>query len=536
MSDDERMLDLLVQWEELARAGKSPTPEELCPGEPALQEALRQRIRRRQKMQAFLDLPTQHPETRPATATVPNVEGYEVLDVLGHGGMGLVYRARQKGLNRPVALKMILSGAGAGPAERARFRIEAEAVARLQHPNIVQVYEVGEHEGAPFMALELVVGGSLATALDGTPLPPRRAAELVLALAEAVKHAHERGIVHRDLKPANVLLADDGTPKIADFGLARRLGSDEGLTQTGAVLGSPSYMAPEQAEGSREVGPAADVYALGAILYELLTGRPPFLAETLLETLAQVREHDPVAPRDLQPRVPNDLNTICLKCLEKDRAHRYLTAAALADDLHRFLDGEPINARSATLFDHVGRALTRVRIDPRFREWSKLTLAVAPVPAVVFTLVFLLFRSHPDFPRIIVGTTVVAILLVQSILLNSHRAMLRLVPGEQRRHIRTVWGANTLAMLSSLLVVWRMTPPDQPERLLMVYPLWLTCVGITFAAFASHAGLLYVLSGLAFSLAVLTTFIPQWAPIIVGLFATSNLTTQGLFFRRLGRG
>src|SRR5262249_31012790 len=169
MSDDERMLDLLVQWEELARAGKSPTPEELCPGDPALQEALRQRIRRRQKMQAFLDLPTQCPETRTATPTVPNVEGYEVLDVLGHGGMGLVYRARQKGLNRPVALKMILSGAGAGPAERARFRTEAEAVARLAHPNIVQGFEVGEHQGAPFMALEFGGGGGPAAGLGGTP-------------------------------------------------------------------------------------------------------------------------------------------------------------------------------------------------------------------------------------------------------------------------------------------------------------------------------------------------------------------------------
>jgi serine/threonine protein kinase len=575
-AEDERILDLLVQWEELCRQGKPPAVEELCPGDPVLQAALAQRIQRRQKLQALLDVPTQAGEASPGSPPLLHIEGYDVLEVIGHGGMGVVYRARQKGLNRTVALKRILSGAGASPSERARFRIEAEAVARLQHPNIVQVYEVGEHEGSPFMALEFVAGGSLAPLLDGTPLPPPRAAELVLALAGGVQHAHERGIIHRDLKPANVLLQEDTSrrgaetqrpeegrvqtpfclglssfssglrasaplregfviPKITDFGLARQLGSDDGPTQTGAVLGSPSYMAPEQAEGSREVGPLADVYALGAILYELLTGRPPFRGETLLETLKQVREQEPLPPSALQPRLPRDLETICLKCLEKSPSHRYPSAAALADDLRRFLDNEPISARSATLFDHVGRALGRVRVDPRFREWSKLTLALAPLPVILFSLLFFLLRDHPNFPPLMIGTSLVFILLVQSSLLNAHRAMMRLVPGDQRRHIHSVWGANTIAILLSLLVIWRVTPADQPEGLLMVYPLWLTCVGITFSSFATLAGPLYLLSALAFTLAAVTAFVPEWAPIIVGFFATTNLTTQGIFFYRLGR-
>jgi outer membrane protein assembly factor BamB/predicted Ser/Thr protein kinase len=283
----------------------------------------------------------------------PVVAGYEVLDELGRGGMGVVYKARQLGLNRLVALKMILAGSHAGPVELARFRAEAEAVARLQHPNIVQVYDVGEQDGRPFFSLEFVEGGSLASRLDGTPLPGRQAAQLVETLARAVHAAHQRGIVHRDLKPGNILLTADGTPKIADFGLAKQLDREKGQTATGAVLGTPSYMAPEQAGGlssdakatGSRIGPAADTYALGAILYELLTGRPPFRAETPLDTILQVLSTEPVPPRLLQPKVPRDLETVCLKCLEKDPVRRDGSAEELADDLKRFLQDEPIRAR-----------------------------------------------------------------------------------------------------------------------------------------------------------------------------------------------
>jgi serine/threonine protein kinase len=266
--------------------------------------------------------------------------GYEILSELGRGGMGVVYKARQVRLNRPTALKMILAGRHAGEADLTRFRKEAEAVARLHHPNVVQIYEVGDHNGLPYLSLEYCAGGSLERKLRGTPMPPGEAAALVEALARAMQAAHDKGIVHRDLKPANVLLAEDGTPKVSDFGLAKTLG-EAGQTATGAVLGTPSYMAPEQA-GSRgkEIGPATDVYALGAILYELLTGRPPFRGATPLDTVLQVVTDEPVPPSLLQPRVPRALESICLKCLQKSPSRRYASARLLADDLRLFQAGE----------------------------------------------------------------------------------------------------------------------------------------------------------------------------------------------------
>lgn len=261
--------------------------------------------------------------------------------------MGVVYQARQTKLNRVVALKMILGGGHADGPERQRFRTEAEAIARLQHPNIVQIHEVGEHDGLPFFSLEFCAGGSLDRKLAGTPLPPEEAAALVEKLARAMHAAHERGVIHRDLKPANVLLTEDGTPKITDFGLAKKLDEDT-RTATGAVLGTPCYMAPEQAGGmTRELGPACDVYALGAILYECLTGRPPFKGATPLYTIVLVMRSQPVSVRQLNSQVPRDLETICLKCLHKEAAKRYASAADLAEDLRRFRAGEPIRARPA---------------------------------------------------------------------------------------------------------------------------------------------------------------------------------------------
>jgi WD40 repeat protein/serine/threonine protein kinase len=307
---------------------------------------------------------------------LPEVPGYEVLEELGRGGMGVVYKARQTNLNRLVALKMIHSDAG--DKDVARFRTEAEAIARLQHPNIVQVYDVGAVDGRLYLALEFVAGGTLKQRLTGTPLPPREAAALTEVVARAAEFAHRQGILHRDLKPANILLAREGEapaepawpragaggsagaspsraagaspslgmPKIADFGLAKLFGG-EAVTHSGEVLGTPGYMSPEQARAGAEVGPATDVYALGAVLYELLTGHAPFNAPTPVGTLLQVLHEEPVSVSRLQPKTPRDLATVVHKCLEKRPAHRYAGAAALADDLHRFLSGQPIQARPA---------------------------------------------------------------------------------------------------------------------------------------------------------------------------------------------
>jgi serine/threonine protein kinase len=281
--------------------------------------------------------------------------GYEILGELGRGGMGVVYRAKHVKLNRVVALKMILAAEHAGPEELERFRTEAEAIARLNHPNIVQIFDIGELDGRPFFSLEYCSGGSLEGRLKNGPLPPRQAAEIVETLAYAMQAAHDAGLIHRDLKPANVLLLADGTPKITDFGLAKKLEIEEGRTRTGAILGTPSYMAPEQAEGKKQVGPPADIYALGGILYRLLTAELPFHAATPLDTILKVLSAEVVPPRLINSKSPRDLETICLKCLRKQPGQRYASAADLAEDLRRFLDGRPIKARPMGTFEKAWR-------------------------------------------------------------------------------------------------------------------------------------------------------------------------------------
>lgn len=323
------------------------------------------------------------PSPNDGPAVWPSIPGFEIVAELGRGGMGVVYQARQPELQRSVALKVLRDGALAGPRERARFRLEAEVCARIQHPSIVSIHAVGEHQGQLWFAMELVEGGSLDRHLNGQPPPPRWSAALIRTLALALHQAHLLNIIHRDLKPANILLesvvrspwsvegamnqtdgpwtTDYGLPKVTDFGLAKRLDSEStAWTQDGAVLGTASYMAPEQASGQvHDLGPAVDIYALGAILYELLTGRPPFQGDSWQRTVNQVLNDEPVSPEKLHPGVPRDLETICLKCLEKEPGRRYASAAALAEDLDRFLDGTPILAVPLAAAERLARLAAR---------------------------------------------------------------------------------------------------------------------------------------------------------------------------------
>lgn len=364
MGIDVRMSELL---EELHDSGR--TPEDVCSDFPELLPELRERWRRVRHLEAELDRcfpperegPRQAQDPPREPANLPRIPGYEVEALLGRGGMGVVFRARHVRLNRVVAIKMAIAGAYAEQPERERFQREAEAVAALRHPHVVQIYDVGDSEGRPFYAMEYVAGGSLAAAAK--PMAPREAAALLLPLAGAIQAAHAGGIIHRDLKPANILLDEDGTPKVGDFGLSRRIDDASALTLNGMIVGTPSYMAPEQAVGDREgVGIAVDVYALGAILYELLTGRPPFRGQTHAETARQVVSSEPVPPATLNPKVPRDLEIVCLKCLSKDQARRYPSAELLGADLRRFLDGEAIEAKPE---GRAGRILRRIRRNPR---------------------------------------------------------------------------------------------------------------------------------------------------------------------------
>jgi serine/threonine-protein kinase len=361
VTDDPRIQQLLDQL-----LDEHATPEIVCATCPELLTVVRDRWQQMRRLRADLDalFPPQD-ETAPQLAegtALPQIPGYKVEAVLGRGGMGVVFKARHLKLNRLVALKMMLAGTYAFPEELGRFRREAEAVAVLRHPNIVQVHDAGEVAGRPYFTMEYVEGGTLAHSLSANPLSPRRAAELLATLASAVHFAHKSGFVHRDLKPANILLTPDGTPRITDFGLVRSIDAGPEFTRSGALIGTPSYMAPEQAMGrASAVGPAVDIHALGSVLYEMLTGRPPFEGRSACETLQQVVSEEPTPLSRLNAQVPRDLETICLKCLQKSPARRYASAQDLADDLYRFLDGKPVLARPVGMLE---RAVKWVRRRP----------------------------------------------------------------------------------------------------------------------------------------------------------------------------
>jgi WD40 repeat protein len=386
----QRVDAIIVAYIEAVEAGQAPDRQELLARHPDLAAELAaffadhdQAQHLAEPLRADAEPATLPPrETVQAPGTVLHYFGdYELLEEIARGGMGVVYKARQISLNRLVALKMILAGQLASATDVQRFRTEAENAANLDHPNIVPIYEVGEHEGQHYFSMKLIEAGGPAPKVATYERDQRAAARLLATVARAVHYAHQRGILHRDLKPANILLDAKGEPHVTDFGLAKRVEGDRGLTQTGAIIGTPSYMAPEQARAEKGLSTAADVYSLGAILYELLTGRPPFRAETPLDTVLQLLEREPERPRNLNPQVDRDLETIALKCLEKDAGRRYGSAAELADDLDRWLAGEPIHARPAGTLE---RAAKWVRRRPAV---AALLAGIVCVTALAFALV-----------------------------------------------------------------------------------------------------------------------------------------------------
>ncbi len=423
MAEDARVGELLEQALDLGL-----TPEVVCAHCPELAPEVRRRWERCRALDGELmalfpssaDLDRAAgagPRRWEASERLPSIPGYDVVSILGHGGMGVVYKARHHALKRFVAVKMLLSGAYANANERARFRREAEALARLAHPHVVQVFDVGELEGRPYFTMELLEGGNLAGALGNIPQPAAESAEMIRTLAGAIESAHRSGIVHRDLKPANILLAPDGTPKVTDFGLAREVESTDLVTLSGTRVGTPSYMAPEQASKRwGEVGPPADVYALGAILYEMMTGRPPFRGESVADTERQLIHNDPAMPSQLNAAVPRDLETICLKCLRKAPGARYASAAALAEDLGRFQRGEPILAR-------------RVGLLERAIKWARRRPAAATMVAATIVIVALAIGFAVSFDRV----------------RSAHRADIAMRQGRARQAIET-----SLALVGNL--------------------------------------------------------------------------------------
>lgn len=490
------------------------------------------------------DAKTLHDETIAQTFTVALGERfgeYELLTEIARGGMGVVYRARQEALDRIVALKMILAGRLANADDVQRFRTEAEAAAKLRHPNIVAVHDVGAHDGQHYFTMEYIEGVSLDQRLGTGPLACKSAARYVRILAKAMQYAHQHGILHRDLKPSNILIDAADEPHITDFGLAKRLGGDSGQTRTGAVLGTPSYMSPEQAQGkTNELGPASDIYSLGAILYELITGRPPFRAETPIDTVLQVIEHQPVPPRLLNPKIDHDLETICLKCLEKDPEARYASAEDLGADLQRFLEGDSISARSVNVLERMARSLERDNRSADFSAWSSMLLAIAAVVLIEHVAVFSFIWS--GMPRGFV-TAVRGVQLASIGLLFWYNRRGRLMPTTAaERELWTIWIGYFTTYFSTIIttrvLTYRETVESEtvsaayfPE--LLPYPFIALVSGLAFFVMgANYWGRCYAIGALFFLVGPLMAIDLRFGPLMFGLLWSIILVVLGLHLRK----
>jgi hypothetical protein len=460
---------------------------------------------------------------------------YELLGEVGRGGMGVVYRARERGLERLVALKMILPGALPDAGELQRFHSEAAAAARLHHPHIVAVHRVGEIDGHHFFTMDFIDGPSLTQRLTQGPLPGRTAARYLAVVARAIHHAHQRGILHRDLKPGNILLDAHDEPHVTDFGLAKHFTSDRGQTRTGAILGTPSYMAPEQAAGRKDVGPAIDVYGLGALLYELLTARPPFRGETTLDTLQQVLDVEPVPPRLLNPKVDRDLETICLKCLQKDPRQRYPTALALAEDLERYLNGDSIRARSINLVDRLARTLDRSGLDVEFSSWGTMLMLFGALILADQVISFFLMRARQWWGYLVL--TRLTQLALMGVVFWRYRGRHVLPRSQAERQLWSIWIGYLLACgVFGAVSFLTYGAEKMYASLSLLYPCWALLAGLAFFVMgSSYWGRCYAVGVAFFALSLIMPLWPEWAPLELGVLWALTLGGIGMRLRRLGR-
>jgi eukaryotic-like serine/threonine-protein kinase len=455
---------------------------------------------------------------------------YELLAELGRGGMGVVYKARQISLGRTVALKMILRGALASDADVARFQSEAEMAARLEHPNIVPLYEVGQFDGQPYFSMKWIAGTTLAKRLADGPLPPREAAEILAPICRAVHFAHTQGVLHRDLKPSNILIDEANRPHVTDFGLAKRLADDGTLTHSGAVVGTPSYMAPEQAGGQRgEIGPASDIYSLGAILYQMLTGRPPFQAASPVDTVLMVLEQEPLPPRVVNAKADRDLEMISLKAIQKPIGLRYASAAAMADDLESYLAGEPVSARSGGFTQVLARLFRETHHAPVLKNWGVLWMWHSLVLLLLCTSTNLLQHNGVTsrWPYLLLWVGGLAVWAPIFWAIRRRAGPVTFV----ERQIAHVWGAAVAASVSLFGVEWLLDLP-----VLTLSPVLGLVNGMVFVVKAGIlSGTFYVQALALFATAAAMCLWPSIGLTIFGIVSALCFFVPGLKYYRQAR-
>jgi serine/threonine-protein kinase len=530
---EQRLAVVLSELADAAQRGDAVDLDEVCRCHPDLAEELRilwgtVMIAAATGSCAQDTLPDGDQEPPSGTLEVPcRFGGYRLLDELGRGGMGVVYRARQTGLGREVAIKMILRGQLASAADEQRFRAEAEAAARLDHPHIVPVYEVGDLEGRPYFSMKYIPGQTLTQLLAERPLPPREAARILAAVSRAIHYAHQNGVLHRDLKPSNILIDRAGEPHLTDFGLAKQMANAGSLTRTGMIIGTPSYMAPEQAAGARgEVGPTSDVYSLGAILYHMLTGRPPFQAASAVDTVLLVLEQEPVPPRVINPKADRDLEMIALRCLQKPADLRYASAAALADDLDAWLNNGPIAARSGRFAQVLSRLFRETHHAPVLENWGLLWMWHSLVLLIACALTNLLRLAGYEDRLYYIALWTLGLGTWAAVFWHLRRRMGPVTFVE--RQIAHVWAGSMIAIGLLFFI----------EMLLEMRPLTLSPVlgliaGVLFFVKAGIlSGSFYLQACALFATAFLMAAVPTYAHFILGVVAAACFFIPGWKYYR----